>query len=94
MVYFNTTNENDISEAVSKAVSQNKIILKLFRINTMLSASYCHSLYLEVTGKKTTPLTSIRRGITTLCNEGKLIKTTTKIIGKYGRNECIYKYLQ
>ena len=43
-------------------------------------------MVLSMTGLKC-PLTSIRRAMTNLSNEGKLIKTDVKIEGMYGKQE-------
>lgn len=84
--YFNTTNEagNNLKENVEKAISQSKRILNFFRAhpNTSFNPFYIQN----VLGMKDTPITSIRRAITTLTNNGDLEKTEKKSEGMYGRN--------
>lgn len=88
MTFFNTTNGtwNALVSYKVTAESQEKRIMKVFYRHGKMSASQCWmKLYTDE------PLTSIRRGITTLMNEGKLRKTGTKVIGHYGKSEYVYE---
>lgn len=99
MSYFNTTNESGttLKNNVAKAKSQEEEILDLFKIeynryknkdiNIMvgMTPSYIIKFYNKY------PITSIRRALTNLTKQGKLIKTSEKIIGMYGRSEYVWK---
>jgi len=89
MSYYNTTNVTDplLKNQESKAISQEKKILNMFRRSKRgLTASEVFRQYPD----KNTPLTSIRRAITNLCNDRFLEKTSLKREGIYGRTEFIY----
>tara|TARA_R110000751_G_scaffold283213_1_gene386541 strand:- start:220 stop:558 length:339 start_codon:yes stop_codon:yes gene_type:complete len=87
--YYNTNKEhgNEVIKSNEKAKSQEEAILKIFNIKDKLSASEAWAIY---DNKGNTPITSIRRAITNLYNDGKLLKTNEKIIGIYGKKEHIY----
>ncbi len=89
MNYYNTTNKQseDLKESIKKAKSQRKKVLLFYKEFKELSASDVLKLY----PCKNTPLTSIRRAITNLSNEGKIYKTKQKKIGFYKEPEHIYK---
>ena len=81
--YFNTTNESSdtLKENVEKAKSQNERILNFFRAHP--NTSYTPFYIQNVLGMKDTPITSVRRTITTLTNSGDLEKTERKSEGRY-----------
>ena len=86
--FFNTAGEAPTQEVAyeEQATSQNKEILKMFRIAGKLTPSQVHESY-----PVNVPLTSIRRGITTLTRRGLLVKTDEKVTGPYGRLETVWK---
>lgn len=86
MSYFNTTNESGttLKNNVAKAKSQEEDILILFKMITNQSPS-------EILLLTDYPITSIRRALTNLTKQGKLIKTDEKRIGMYGRSEYVWK---
>ncbi len=68
-----------------KNETQEKKILAIFRrVAEPMPPSRVHIEY----GRPDTPVWSIRRGITDLTNEGKLVKTGIKTMGPFGRPEC------
>ena len=87
-MYYNTTNETgeDLKESHKKAESQQKKILDIFKTSKEASPSQV-MLALPVG----TLITSVRRCITDLTNEGHLEKTTRKRKGIYGKSEYIWK---
>ena len=88
--YYNTNNEGSkaLESSEKKAKSQEEIILEIFRSKQKLSASQTWAIY-DSSGM--TPITSIRRAITNLCKNSKLVKTADTINGLYGKQEHIYK---
>jgi hypothetical protein len=76
------------AKAIQSAKTQEAQLLQIYRMNRNLSASQAWKLY----PGKNIPLTSIRRGISNLCNSGKLVKTDQMVRGLYGKNEYLYKY--
>lgn len=91
MSYYNTTNLT--GEALKKrqhsARSQEERLLILFNDFKMLSPSQAHKIYNRTF--KPVPITSIRRAITELTQEGKLIKTDQRSLGDYGHPESCWK---
>lgn len=90
MGYFNTLHERGqtLKKYHRKALSQDQIILSFFLANPMAkySPTQIHKLLPHA------PITSVRRSITNLTRKGKLIKTDTKAIGMYGREEYCWRY--
>ena len=104
MTYFNTTNESGatLKNNVAKAKSQEKEILNIFlddiiRMETIYFISdkdtneYKGYTPSQMTFYFDYPITSIRRALTNLTKQGKLIKTDEKRIGMYGRSEYVWK---
>jgi hypothetical protein len=90
MNYFNTTNETkNLKKYQKKAQSQDDIILEFFILHkdTVFSPDYV----LEKMDLKC-PITSVRRSISNLTKQGKLIKTERKVMGNYGRLTNTWKY--
>jgi len=91
MSYFNTTNEEkDLKKYQRKAKSQDEVILEFFKLHpyTVYSPDYImDELGLEC------PITSVRRSISNLTKQGKLVKTDRKVLGKYGRLTNTWKLL-
>ena len=87
MSHYNTTNEsgNQLSLLNEIAIKQEDKVLELFTIYKKLSPSDVWKYYSQY------PLTSIRRAMTNLSIDGKLVKTDEKKIGIYGRNEFYWK---
>lgn len=92
-MYYNTTNEEgaELKSYSEKAETQKEKVLRTFKEFGLLTPSQAW----KVSGLRLgTPLTSIRRAITDLTKEGKLIRTEEKKPGIYGRPESIYKLNQ
>ena len=95
--FFNTTNESgkELKKAKEKAGKQNKLVLKVFDsearfgFNTGCTAS--DVLSAQIIRETGAPITSIRRAISTLTDEGKLKKTEEKRMGPHGRNEYVWR---
>jgi hypothetical protein len=92
-MYYNTNKEagSTLKNSRLNTNSQEKEILKIFVDNKKLSASEAWNIYDK---KENTPITSIRRAITNLCNDCKLIKTEDTTDGLYGKKEHIYQLYQ
>jgi hypothetical protein len=92
-MYYNTNKESGdtLTKSKIKAKSQEELILEIFKDSIKLSASEAWKIYDK---KGITPITSIRRAITNLCNDNKLFKTEEKANGLYGKKEYIYKLCQ
>ena len=91
MSHHNTTNERGqtLLNFESKAKAQEKIILELFEF-------FCRPLaWHEVEKLLVEEMNecSIKRALSNLKAEGKLIKTDIKVIGKTGRPSYQYKYV-
>jgi hypothetical protein len=84
MSYFNTTNET--REYRNQADRQEDLVLEYYRLMRRASPSQVHEDIL-----RTAPLTSVRRCITNLANDGKLVKTEMKVKGQYGRLEYVWE---
>lgn len=91
MSYYNTTNQagDQLKEYQGKAGKQAQTILDYYaRLKgNPASPSQCH----EVLFDSSTPLTSIRRCISDLTEEGLLEKTETQVKGLYGRPEHLWR---
>ena len=88
MTFYNTINEqpSELAESISKAQTQEKKIIKCFKqYERPLSPSMVLSI-LNIN----CPITSIRRAMTNLCNEGKLEKTKDYVMGNYGKKEHLW----
>lgn len=96
MTYFNTTKESGkaLKNNVFKAKSQESEIYRQFCYNKKAFESNLIN-YLGFSPSDMQfmdyPLTSIRRALTNLTKQGKLIKTDEKRIGMYGRSEYVWK---
>ena len=92
MSYFNTTNESGttLKNNVAKAKSQEVNLYNLIKrydcfIECGITPSQAYNIQVNY------PITSIRRALTNLTKQGKLIKTNEKRIGMYGRSEYVWK---
>lgn len=98
MSYYNTTNESGttLKNNVAKAEGQEEKIFKLFQLDFEY-LNKCKKPYIGLTPVDVLdffpkyPITSIRRALTNLTKQGKLIKTDEKRIGMYGRSEYVWK---
>lgn len=91
--YFNTTNlaGQNLYAVVQRSKTQNQVILEFFKKNPT-------SLYTPFDVREAVwppehcnqpPITSVRRAITSLTKDGKLLKTNVKIMGPEGeKNYC------
>ena len=88
MTFYNTIQENpnQLAKSESKAKTQEANIINCFK---QYERPLSPSMVLSMTGLKC-PLTSIRRAMTNLSNEGKLIKTDVKMEGMYGKQEHLW----
>lgn len=87
--YHNTTGYQGEQLTIFKvkAYNQDEKMRKLFQKYKALSPSQAHNAI----GVDECPLTSVRRAISNLTDDGFLIKTQIQVIGAYGRNECVWK---
>jgi predicted HTH transcriptional regulator len=87
MSYFNTTKESgkQLEMFTVKAKNQEIQILELMKLYKKLSPSDIEKYF------NTMILTSIRRALTNLTKDGKLIKTSEKKIGKHKRPEFVWQ---
>ena len=91
MDYFNTNKEagGDLDKSISKANKQDLIIFEYFKSHPdeELTPFEVHNR----TGLVGVPLTSIRRAMSNLTEDGKLIKTDSQKLGKYGKKNFCWK---
>lgn len=89
MSYYNTTNETGqtLIDFTSKAKSQEEIILEFFTNNRMESFTWSEISNVFPNMNEC----SLKRSITNLKNDSKLIKTDEKGISKYGKPSYKYK---
>jgi len=64
-------------------------LMRMFKANNQYSAS---QIWLERFKSHNVPITSVRRAITNLYNQGVVDKTPRMIDGIFGRPEHIYQY--
>lgn len=89
--YYNTTNLNgtELKKRRSKADSQDKIILSFFREHKRrMTAS---EVWINAFNTDEVPITSVRRSISTLNREGKILKTNERKQGIYGASEYLWE---
>lgn len=95
-MYYNTTNETGISLKTNfeKADNQTRLTLAVFQTypNENLSANDVWAFLIDNESiNEQTPLTSIRRAITDLTNQDRLVKTDKKVLGSAGRKTYTWK---
>lgn len=93
MTYFNTSNLHgqELHDAHEKAFCQKDAILRLFKdCQLAMPASQVHWRMQELT-RLTWLLTSVRRSMSVLQNEGLLEKTDIKVKSPQGGKEYLYK---
>jgi hypothetical protein len=91
-MFYNTndTRQPELSLAWNKTMKQDDVVKMIFNSNLQgLTAYECYQIYLS--HGFNCPLTSIRRSVTCLMNEGYLIMTGDKRVGGYGSQNFIYK---
>ena len=89
MSYYNTTNlkGDGLKSSQSKAISQSALIYSFFLdYNKPLSPS----MVLKKLNLKC-PITSVRRAITNLTLDNKIVKTSSMVEGNYGKPEHLWK---
>jgi hypothetical protein len=88
--YFNTTNKSgeDLAKEKKNCATQEINIAKIFLRYRRLSPSEVMKIYHREFAE--VPLTSIRRAITNLTNDGALVKTKNKKMGLYGKPEYVW----
>jgi Fe2+ or Zn2+ uptake regulation protein len=92
MTFYNTLNlfGDDRDGASKRAATQNEKILQYFKANP--GQEFTPGDILAACFGNSTPLTSIRRAISTLTKEGKLVKTATKRKGPFGAENYCWTY--
>ena len=91
-MYYNTNNLDGqaLKTAEKKTIRQEEVVLKIFGVfQKNMTASEVHKHF-----PKNIPITSVRRAITNLKNEGVLEMTTEKKTGLYGTPEHFYRVIQ
>ncbi len=94
-VYFDTTHlgQSEVIERTNKAITQNEIVLDLFKKHRKLTPQMCFEILLHQSKiNANTPLTSIRRSISVLTKQEHLEKLEEKRIGSYGASEYFWQY--
>lgn len=88
--FYNTTNErlHVLKQHEQKAQSQEATVKEIFTVEkkAMTAADVLHKY-----PNRNVPLTSIRRALTNLVNDGFLLKTPFKKEGLFGRNNFLYR---
>ena len=95
-MYYNTTNENGslLKTNTKQAKNQTTLTLSVFQTypTYTFSADEVWQFLIENEAiNEQTPLTSIRRAITDLTNEGKIVKTNRKVLGSAGRKTYTWR---
>ena len=91
MTYHNTTHSTgeELRDYRRKTLAQDQFILEFFRKhpnNEFTPSEVLHRLFTE-----NVPLTSVRRAMTNLTNDGKLVKTPHQRKGPFGRPEHCWR---
>lgn len=91
--YYNTTNltGSELDERIKACTASRDAVMSLFKFYWKLTPSKAHDALTIHGVKRKWPLTSIRRAITNLKNDGLLVKTNEKSIGRYGYPEYNYE---
>lgn len=89
--FYNTINlqGSDLAQSEKKAKSQNEMILNFFEKHP--NQEFSPPEIQEALSLYKTPLTSIRRSITTLTDSEKLIKTKNQVKGIYDKPNYRWK---
>ena len=88
MTYFNTTHTDgqQLSQYRRAASSQDERIMQASHVFPASPSVIWARVF-----NRTVPLTSVRRAMTNLSNDGKLVKTGKQVNGHYGRPEYVWK---
>lgn len=89
MSFYNTIEETaeELAQSHEKAKTQEQKILECFY---SCEEPLSPSMVLSQTGLNC-PITSIRRAMTNLSNDGKLEKTNDYVLGSYGKREHLWQ---
>jgi hypothetical protein len=95
-MFYNTTHEqgNSLIQSEKKTQSQDELVMWLFKAfnNDGMTPSKVWTSLIELRKiDRNTPLTSIRRSITTLTKDGRLSATERQEKGHYGKKEGIWQ---
>lgn len=96
MAYYDTTGSRKYSyeqykEYAQINVKQETAILNVARILINNEFSPSQMLQKMESMGKLIPITSVRRAISDLTRDGKLVKTDKQVIGIYGRKEYVWR---
>ena len=86
--FYNTNQESlqEFSDSSQKAANQAAVILKLLELSKApMSPSMVYKALREEW-----PITSIRRAMTNLTDDGKIVKTQKTVKGIYGKKEHLW----
>ena len=93
MIFYNTIRETpeELAQSIAKAKSQEAKIMKCldFYESKYPDLRFSPSMVLSMTELKC-PLTSIRRAMPNLSDDGKLEKTKDFVMGNYGKKEHLW----
>ena len=89
--FYNTINlaGKELDDAQRAALTQEQIILRWFvrqGVDYQCGPSKVHDIVFD----KETPLTSVRRAMTSLTRRGDLVKSNALIMGTYGKPEHLW----
>jgi len=95
-MFFNTTHEHGqpLIQSEKKTQTQDELVMWLFRAfnNNGMTPSKVWSSLIELRKiDRNTPLTSIRRSISTLTKDGQLSATERQEKGHYGKSEGVWQ---
>ena len=92
-MYYNTTHQSGsvLTRLEDKTESQEKDILLLFHSHKVLSPSQAFLLMRSIQNRIL--LTSVRRAITNLTNQGYLRKSSARIPGMHGHPEYLWQFV-
>ena len=94
-MYYNTNNESglDLRESWTSNAKQDELILRIFMLQP--NESFTPDEIEEACQRcnRDSPITSIRRAISTLTKRGNLAKTSELREGKYGKKTHSWKFL-
>lgn len=94
-IFFNTVPEKaaELVNSIRKAETQTDKVYNIFKtMASSMTPHECHQIYEAWHG--TSPLTSIRRAITTLTIQGKLRETGVLKMGNYGKQTNTWQVIQ
>jgi len=88
MPFYNTNQESlsEASDSSAKAAKQSDVILALFE---MTKTPMSPSMVYKALGQEW-PITSIRRAMTNLTDDGEIVKTQKTTKGIYGKKEHLW----